>query len=193
VFDFSSVGAAFGLSETDFTVGPEGGSFSIGGLYTVDFPDNSVCDPARSSYGDDEWDKSCTVLDAGQSIKVHAVVSLSATGLAVDFSPALRFSPTRQVTISTDIFASYILANKDYFAGNKNALNALTIFYAPSLGATRVKDFSSDRGLITHINMSTGRIWRRVKHFSGYSIITGEACEPSPDNPDCIEVDGGDK
>ena len=191
VFDFTSTGASLGLSETDFAVGPEGGSFSIGGLYTLDFPDNSVCDPARSTYGEGEWDKSCTVLDAGQTVKVHAVLSLTANGLSIDFSPALRFSPTRQVTISTDIFASIILANKDYYAKNKDALNALTIFYTPSIGATRVKDFSSDRGLITHVNMSTGRIWRRVKHFSGYSIITGEACEPSPDNPDCVEVEDG--
>jgi hypothetical protein len=189
-FDFTAIGSSLGLYQTDFAVGSQGGSFTIGGLYTLNFPDNSVCDPSRSTYGEGEWDKSCTVLDAGQYVKIHAVLSLSANGLSIDFTPALRFSPNRQVTISTDIFAPLILANKDYYAKNKDALNAFTIFYSSTLGGPAIKDFATDRGVITHIDMSTGRIWRRVKHFSGYSIVTGEACEPSPDNPECVEVDG---
>ena len=188
VFDIASTGVALGQTETDFAVGPDGGSFSIGGSYTVNFPPNSVCDPSQSSYGEGEWDKACVTL--GQPLKIHAVLSVTSTGMAVDFSPALRFSPNKTVTISTDIFASAILANKDYYASNRKALNFLTIFYSPSLGAPGVKDFSNDRSVITHIDMSTGRVWRRVKHFSGYSVVTGEACEPSPDNPDCVEVDG---
>ena len=187
VFDLTATGSAVGVTETDFAVGPDGGSYSIGGSYTVTFPANSVCDPSQSTYGDGEWDKPCVTL--GQPIKIHAVLSLSSTGLSVDFAPALRFSPNKTVTISTDIFASTILANKDYYASNRKALNLLTIFYSPSLGGPSVKDFASDRSVITHIDMSTGRVWRRVKHFSGYSIITGEACDPSPDNPDCVEVD----
>jgi hypothetical protein len=184
----AATGVALGVTETDFVVGPDGGSFSIGGSYTVTFPPNSVCDPSQSSYGEGQWDLPCVTL--GQALKIHAVLSVSSTGLAVDFSPALRFSPNKTVTISTDIFAPTILANKDYFASNKKALNFLTIFYTPTLGGPSVKDFANDRSVITHIDMSTGRVWRRVKHFSGYSVVTGEACEPSPDNPDCVEVDG---
>jgi hypothetical protein len=189
-FDFTATGAALGWFQSDFAVGPTGGSFSIGGLYTVNFPANSVCDPSQSTYGPSEWDKSCIVLGDGQAVKVHATLSLSSGGLAVDFSPPLRFSPKTQVTISTDIFASIIKSNRDYFTNHPDALNAVAIFYSSGLGLSGVSDFAADPSVITHVDLNTGRIWRRVKHFSGYSIVSGESCDPSPDNPDCVEIDG---
>jgi hypothetical protein len=168
-----------------------GGSFSLG-AYTVSFPGSSVCDPAVSTYGATEWDKNCTVLAKGQSIKVHASISRTSTGIAVDFTPALRFSPSAKVIVSTDVFASFILANQDYFRTHHNALSAFAILYSPSLGSTGISDFAADRSVTTHVDLNTGLVWRRVKHFSGYSVVTGEPCEPSPDNPDCIEIDGDD-
>jgi hypothetical protein len=190
-FDLSATGFVTGLSVTSFVVDSRGGSFAVG-PYTVDFPANSVCDPNTSSYGATEWDNSCTVLAGGQSVTINATVSLSSSGLVVDFTPALRFSPSTKVTISTDAFASLILANRDYYQKNHGALNELSILYSSSLGAKGVRDFSTDKSVMTHVDLNTGRIWRRVKHFSGYSIISGEACEPSPDNPDCVEVDDGE-
>ena len=188
-FDFSATSYNLGLTQADFTVGSTGGSFSIGGLYTVSFPGNSVCDPARSTYGATEWDNDCVLLDQGQSIRIHATLVLASNGLSVDFTPALRFAPSANVTISTDVFAPLIKANRDYFQKNPGALNPLAILYSANLGSTGVSDYARDKSLGTHINLSTGRIWRRVKHFSGYSIISGEACDPSPDNPDCVWVD----
>jgi hypothetical protein len=189
VFDFSATTYSLGFTQSDFSVSSSGGSFSIGGLYTISFPANSVCDPARSTYGATEWDNDCVLLDQGQSVKIHATLVLSAYGLAVDFSPALRFSPNASVTISTDLFASVIKANQDYFARNTSALNSLAILYSSDLGQSGVSDYARDKSVATHVNLNTGRIWRRVKHFSGYSIISGQACDPSPDNPDCVWVD----
>jgi hypothetical protein len=188
-FDFTATGNTLGIGQTDFVVSAEGGSFSIGGLYTVTFPANAVCDPSRSTYGPTEWDNDCTTLDSGQEITIHATLSLSSTGLAVDFSPALRFSPSAKVIISTDIFASVIKNNRDYLSKNPNALNPLAILYSSSFDGTAVRDFAKDKSVLTHVDLSTGTIWRRVKHFSGYSVVTGDSCEPSPDNPDCIAVD----
>jgi len=189
-FDLSATGYVTGVSATSFVVDSRGGTFAAG-PYTVDFPANSICDPRTSSYGATEWDNTCTVLPDGQSITITATVSLSSSGLVVDFTPALRFAPTAKVTIYTDVFASVILANRDYYQNNHAALNELSILYSSSLGAKAVKDFTTDKSVMTHVDLNTGRIWRRVKHFSGYSVVTGEACEPSPDNPDCVEVDGG--
>ena len=189
-FDFSATGAALGVTESDFVVDGGGGSFSLG-AYTVSFSGNSVCDPSVSTYGDTEWDKSCAVLADAQSIKVHATVSRTSTGIAVDFTPALRFSPSANVIVSTDVFASYIVANQDYFRTHRSALSAFAILYSPSLGATGVSDFAADRSVTTHVDLNTGLVWRRVKHFSGYSIVSGQPCEPSPDNPDCIEIEDG--
>jgi hypothetical protein len=188
VFDFGSTGHSFGLLSSEFTVTSRGGSFAVAGLYTVNFPENSVCNPDNSSYGPTEWDKSCSTLRAGQSIRVHAVLSLASGGLAIDFTPALRFSPATEVTISTDIFAPVLKANRDYFLKHPASLNSLAIYYAPSLASGPVKDFVADPSLITQVNLTTGKIWRRAKHFSGFSLPGGQACEPSPELPECVQV-----
>lgn len=189
-FDFSATGHSLGFQSSDFTVTSRGGSFAVSGLYTINFPENSVCNPDVTNYGPTEWDKSCSTLRAGQSIKVHAVLSLAFDGLAIDFTPSLRFSPSTPVTISTDIFAPVLKANKDYLLSHPGSLNFLAISYASALGSAPVNDYSSDASVMTHVNVTTGLIWRRVKHFSGYNIIAGTVCDPSPDDPNCVEVTG---
>jgi hypothetical protein len=187
-FDYS-VGGQFGRQGSDFTLTSKGGSFNVDGLFTLNFPANSVCDPDQSSYGPGEWDKPCVTLGRSKVVQLHAVLQLTATGLAVDFQPGLRFSPNSQVTISTDIFAPLISSNSQYFGAHTNALRPLAIYYAPSLGSSLVADYVSDSSAVTHINLNSGRIWRRIKHFSGWSQTSGGACDPSPEQPDCIEVD----
>jgi len=176
---------------TSFVLTSSGGTFSIGdGLYTIVFPANSVCDPATSSYGPGTWDAPCTTVQAGQSIAVTATYGFTKNGLSVDFSPALRFDPSKEVRISTGVYAPILTAFSSYFAANPSALHFLGIYYAPSLDAAGTTDAAFDPSLITHVNLSTGIVWRRVKHFSGYSVTTGLPCEPSPDDPDCVD-DGG--
>ncbi|HVX38275.1 MAG TPA: hypothetical protein VHB25_01785 [Gemmatimonadaceae bacterium] len=185
-FNFAAAGA-IGLSYRDFDLSPAGGTYQVG-LFTLTVPANAVCDPAQSTYGPSEWDKPCVTLNS--PLHVHAAVQLTATGLAVDFQPSLRFSPAQQVRLSTDMFAPIIVANRNFFANNHSLLRALAVYYSPTLGAGRVADFQSDPSVITHVDLSTGTIWRRVKHFSGYVYGSGEPCTPGPDNPDCVEVDG---
>jgi hypothetical protein len=187
-FDYASTSYQLGFTQQEFTVSSAGGKFVVGGLYTVNFPANSVCDPARSTYGSGEWDKPCATLGDGQSVKIRATLALTSSGLAIDFNPALRFSPATQVTISTGIFAELIKGNRDYFANNPSSLNPLAILYSPNLGASGSSDYAYDASVVTHVDLASGTIWRRVKHFSGYSMTSGEACEPAPDNPDCVVV-----
>lgn len=187
-FDYSGSGA-YGTQSSSFTVTSKGGSFSLGGVFTVNFPNNSICDPDLSSYGPGEWDRSCVTL-GDRAVNITATVLLTPNGAAVDFSPALRFAPEKVVTISTDIFASTILANKAYYQANPSALRPLAIYYSNRLGSAGIADYLSDPTLVTHIDLTTGRVWRRVKHFSGYSQTSGLACNPSPDDPDCIEIQG---
>ena len=101
---------------------------------------------------------------------MHATLSLASGGLAIDFSPDLRFSPNSQVTISTDVFAPLLRGEQELLRRSiPKQLSFLAISYAPSLSATSVKDYKADPSLITHVNLITGQIWRRVKHFSGYN------------------------
>lgn len=177
------------LLGTDFTLTQNGGTFPLGGgLYTIVFPTNAVCDQS-SSYGTDQWDQPCTLSSKG--IKVHATVSMSSTGLYVDFSPSLRFVPTATVILYTDVYAQTIVANSALYAANPAAARAYAMYWVPTfLGAT-VPDYLTDPTAVTHVNITTGRVWRRVKHFSGYSVTTGLPCDPSPTDPDCVVVDGG--
>jgi len=186
-FDLSLAGN-FG---SDFTLTSRGGTFSVAGVYTVNFPANSVCDPATANYSAGQWDAPCATLAAGQSVKVHATLGLSWSGVSVDFQPELRFSPNATVTIATDIYAPIIVANRNYYAAHPQALGPLAMAYSSTLGGARVADYVTDPTAITHISLMTGRVWRRIKHFSGYNIFTGEQCTPTQYNSDwCVDVSG---
>lgn len=177
---------------SDFTLTSAGGTFPVaGGLYTVVFPANAVCDPSASTYGVDQWDAPCTTLSSTQSITVHATVQLTMLGIAVDFSPSLRFSPATTVILYTDVYAPIIVANSAYFAANHAALRPLAMYWSPSLGAASVPDYLTDPTAVTHVDLVTGRVWRRIKHFSGYNVYSGQPCDPSPSDPDCIDTGGG--
>jgi hypothetical protein len=188
--DYNS-GALFdGVRTTSFTVTSAGGTYTIGGLYALNFPANSICDPATSSYGPGTWNDPCTTLADGQSITITATYGFTTSGFTIDFTPALRFNPNTKVLIATNVYANAITSNADYYAANPSALHYLGIYYSPQLSGQAQTDAGLDGSLVTHVNLKTGIVWRRIKHFSGYNIYTGLPCDPSPDDPDCID-DGG--
>ncbi len=186
-FSMTNLGA-FGFAPASITLTANGGTFVIG-QYTLTVPPNAVCDPTQSTYGPTEWDQPCVTLAPGHSVVVFAGLSLGASALGVDFSPALRFSPDAMVTMSTGAFSTTLLTNTAYYSANPGALNSLVMYYAQGSGLPAEMDFATDPSVITHVNMTTGRVWRRVKHFSGYIISVGLACTPSPDVPECVQVD----
>jgi hypothetical protein len=173
-----------------FALTAAGGTFVVGD-FTVSIPANAVCDPARSSYGDGTWDSDCVTLGAGQSLAMTATVMQTPGGVGLDVQPSIRFSPKTTVTVSTASFANTILANKDYYQSNKDALRPLALYYSTSLNGARIADYVNDKTLKTHVDFGNGRVWRRIKHFSGYNITTGQPCDPSPDDPYCVD-DGSD-
>ena len=179
---------SWGYRTATFTLTALAGTYNVGdGFYTLSVPANAVC-TLTSSYGPGTWDSPCTTLGHNQSITVTATYGFSASGPVVDFSPQLRFSPSAEVTLSTSLYAPLLAEAHGYFAQHPSALNFFGMYYVPSLGAKIVTDAGSDPSLVTHVNLTTGLVWRRIKHFSGYSVATGLACDPSPDNPDCVEV-----
>jgi hypothetical protein len=178
----------WGYRTTTFTLTSVGGTYNIGdSFYTLTVPADGVCS-LSSSYGPGTWDSPCTTLGPDESITVTATYGFSNNGPVVDFSPALRFSPNALVTLSTSLYASVLTAASGYFSHNPSALAFFGMYYSPSIGSNIVTDAAVDPSLVTHVNLTTGLVWRRVKHFSGYSVTSGLACDPSPDNPDCVEV-----
>jgi hypothetical protein len=175
---------ALGTSEwtKSFTISPTGSSVNLFGVYTVRFPANSVCNPAITT----------ACVPATAPINVTVTVKAAHGRLWADFSPHLEFvnsaDPTRWVTISTDILSGFLQSNRDYLRANPGYLRRFALLYASSIGAPPVSQAGSDPTLKTWVNYTTGVIWRRIKSFSGYNVATGEPCDPSPEDPYCIDV-----
>jgi hypothetical protein len=185
--DDISGGNSWGTQTSTFTLTAAGGTFDIGGFYTLTVPADGVC-TLSSSYGPGTWDSPCDTLGPNESITVTATFGFSHGGPGIDFSPALRFSPSVQVTLSTALYANLLTNARGFINANPAAFRRFGMYYAPSYGSDIVTDAATDPSLVTHINLTTGLVWRRVKHFSGYNVTSGLECTPSPDDPDCIEV-----
>lgn len=168
--NLSLSGEYSGSGSTEFSVGPLGGVFLVGN-HAVVFPARSICDPATSSYGQGEWDAPCEPLS--HSITISARVSSSHGVAAVDFTPELRFVP------STSPFKWVWMVMYTPEARGATDLSQFNILYAESLGANLVNDAAEDPTLRTYVDTGSGVSFRRIKHFSGYAVASGNACDPA--------------
>jgi hypothetical protein len=174
----------------DLVIPAAGGQLNVLDVYTLSFPAGSVCDPnaedTQAGYAAEEWDAPCT--PATGDIQIRATAKWSNGGrLYVDFQPSLRFVPGAEVTLSTNIFAPTVQYLDD--AGVKDGWS---ISFSPAIDATPIADAQSDPTLQTRIYGNSGRITRRIKHFTGYVIIVeGQyiPCDPEAGNPLCVWVD----
>lgn len=181
VADRGTWGGSNSSWQYSFDISPRGGTYMIG-QYMLRVPANAVCDPGTSSYGPGTWDSPC----APARTAVHVTVALVVVGGRdyVDFSPHIRFVPSndesRWVTINTWRIAAI---------GGSGDLRRFSILFADAPGGPLVDESAGDPTLATHINVRTGFVWRRVKHFTGYNIHSGliEDCTPYVDDG-CVPV-----
>ena len=186
----SSVLRALIVAQTvDFVIPASGGSIDLLGAYTLTFPEGAVCDPnaadTQAGYANHDWDAPCTV--ATGDIAVRAVLKWSNGQLYADFQPALRFVADKRVTISTSVLAGAVQSQND-----SGELQGWNIQYTPGIDQAGSFDALSDASLRTIVVGSTGHVFRRIKHFSGYVTATGDGyvpCDPSEGNPLCVWVD----
>jgi hypothetical protein len=174
-----------------FEISPSGGTVTLGDRFTIDIPPNAVCDPSSSSYGMGHWNEDCKATN--NTVKVNARIWANEDRVVVDFSPSLRFVPSAVVTISTYLLAD-VLAGRVDLAATPGALGKYELLYSPDLGVTKFHEPSalSDPSLKTHIDLVTGFMWRRIKHFSGYVTAQGEPCSPAYEgDPTCSWSDEG--
>jgi hypothetical protein len=142
-----------------FRVGRQGTTQTLGS-HTIDIPAGAICDPLTSSYGPGEWDKPCTILK--RSIQITATMLEDDEGRPyVEFQPALRFSPDKEVSL-------YLRS------GRNSASTMLTIDYCNALGC--IDESITDASLVTRRVGTSAILVRRIKHFSGYMISSGEPC-----------------
>jgi hypothetical protein len=130
------------------------------GAHLINIPAGAICS-LTSSYGNTEWDKPCTPLQ-GSVLITATVLNDNENHPYIDFQPALRFSPTKEVTL--------FLRN-----GRSSQAETLVMKYCNNLG-TCIDESLEDASLKPSRVGQTSVIRRRVKHFSGYMIAVGDRC-----------------
>ena len=139
-------------------------TYSLGAGNGITFPAHSLCDPSKSSYGSGEWDKPCTA--ALTPTTIHAVAWLDGQNHPhIDFSPSIRFVPT------SDPLGWVKISFTDYAA---SWLSTSTIGYCKQVAdKTCIDESLKDLTMVTMKDPITGRLTRRIKHFSGYNVFSG--------------------
>ena len=168
---------------------PNGGIYHVG-EFDIVVPAGAVCDPETTKYGAKHWDDDCA--PANRSITVNVVAKRHGNSVSVDFQPDLRFRPSAGwVMIQTHAYSSLLTSDAvRQLSPNSSFFQSLAILYVPTGGSSHIDEVRStgDASMLTHVNLSTGLVWRRVKHFSGYLINAGYSC-PSPLDDGSCSVD----
>ena len=148
----------------DFTVTPSGGYFRLG-KHGIVFPRNAICDPVTSAYGPEFWDEPCRVLR--DPIRIHAEVRVQDGREWVDFSPELRFKPSRNASDWVWIYMRTPAA--------VTSDPSLSILWSPAIGVPGIDESLDDPTLRTYTTPQGAYAYRRIKHFSGYNVTAGRS------------------
>ncbi len=152
----------------DFTVTPSGGMFVLGSN-AVYFPANAICNPETSSYGPGTWDNACEPLD--HAINFHAEVRRDESGNRwVDFTPAVRFVPASNASQTV-----WMMMKTGVDVTSENYSQFGMEWMPTSSPDVTVHEASSDSDLRSYVDIQRDIVFRRVKHFSGYIVITARA------------------
>ena len=131
-------------------------SFSLG-PNRLDMPAYAICALVTSGYGAAYWNTGCR--PQTQPVTLTVVIKGAATSNpSVNFSPAMRFNPTK--TVQLFMYAPNVSRN--------DARNWL-MFYCPD-GGKCLDESTTDSSLATFIDYTNNILFRRVKHFSGYTV-----------------------
>ena len=139
----------------------KGLNLKIGEQHQLFIPAHAVCDLEASGYGAETWELPCAPARRRMTVTAKAWVD-SAGHPFVQFSPDLRFSPD-------DKKAAW-LALADRFAARDSSAR---ILYCPTAGGGCVDESLTDVEVVTHADWKKGYVYRRIKHLSGYNIVSG--------------------
>jgi hypothetical protein len=131
-------------------------SFPLGPNH-LDIPANGICDLVTSGYGAAYWDKPCTPQVLSVTLTV-VIKNATSDHPSLNFYPAMRFNPSKAVNL-------YMYAPNVSPTDAKNWLMS----YCPDLGAC-FDESITDTSLATVIDYDHDMLFRRVKHFSGYTV-----------------------
>jgi hypothetical protein len=122
------------------------------GLY---IPANAICDLGTSSYGIGTWNDDCA--PQTRPMTITAVVRNAATDHpSVEFQPALRFSPDKQVWLYMSVTNQATLDNTK------------VLWYCNETSC--MDESQTDGDLKSYVDTRNFMVFRRIKHFSGYVV-----------------------
>jgi hypothetical protein len=127
------------------------------GASRLDIPANAVCDLDHSSYGVGHWDEKC--LPERSRFRITAVVRNAATDHpSVDFEPALRFNPDKNVNL-------YLYVTDDATLDASRVVK-----YCNANGC--VDESIADPDVASNVDLQNRVVFRRIKHFSGFIVLS---------------------
>ena len=140
-----------------FTVDPTRNQTLTLGASRLEIPANAVCDLDHSSYGVDHWDEDCA--PEHSEFTITAVVRNAATDHpSVDFEPALRFSPSKNVNL-------YLYVSDDATLDASRVVK-----YCNANGC--VDESIADPDVASSVDVVNRVVFRRIKHFSGFIVLS---------------------
>lgn len=143
-----------------FTVDPrEDQAINLGPNH-LRIPANSICDIATSTYGSSRWNDRCDRQTA--PVEITAIVRNAASDTpSIDFYPAMRFSPDKNVRL-------HIYVPVDAAAFQKKWV----MKYCDD-SKVCVDESLTDADLRSWVDSENKVVFRRIKHFSGYILNSG--------------------
>jgi hypothetical protein len=131
-------------------------SFNLGPNH-LDIPAGGICNLTRSGYGPQYWDRPC------QSQRLPVVLTViiknaNSEHPSIDFFPAMRFNPSTKVQL-------FMYAPR---VSRREAKN-WQMLYCPDHGGC-FDESRTDESLLTGVDYTNNVLFRRVKHFSGYTV-----------------------
>jgi hypothetical protein len=153
-------------NEFKFTFTREANGVQLGD-FTLKWEANSVCERDDSGYGWEYFWKPCQA--ENEDVEMTARVWTEDGRTYVDFHPDIRFSPSRNVVLST---VRSELVNRSL---SFSLMLKYSIYYTHRVGDTRffIDEAWFDSEQRTRFNTQTGEVSREIRHFSGFVIRTG--------------------
>ena len=142
-----------------FTVDPTvDQSINLGPNYLA-LPANAICDIATSSYGATHWSETC--VPQTQPVTITAVVRNATTDHpSIDFFPAMRFSPDKNVNLYIYVPTGMADFQKNWVMKYCNDASVC------------VDESLTDADLRSNVDLQNLMVFRRIKHFSGYIVTS---------------------
>lgn len=157
----------------DIVIPAEGGLVQAG-PYVVDFPARAVC-VESAGYGPDLWNAPCETTSA--DVPLRAAYWMENGKVMVEFLADLRFDPSKVVVI-------YAATETDTGTVKRDILYWKRV----DSGIVSINEATLDSSVETYKDPATGMLYRRVKHFSGYTVSSGREC---PNGEETCEEEGG--